>query len=68
MRWVCERNLSTQHLRMHPHHRPVLLKANSLGPGRPRRDVLVSPQHRFLISGWRAQLYFGESELLAPAR
>lgn len=68
LRWVCERKLSALHLQMHPDHRPVLLKANSLGPGVPRRDVLVSPQHRFLMSGWRAQLYFGESELLVPAR
>ena len=30
-------------------------------------ELLVSPQHRMLISGWRAQLQFGEDECLCPA-
>lgn len=32
-----------------------------------RRPLLVSPQHRVLIQGWRAELHFGESEVLVPA-
>ncbi|MEP0565185.1 MAG: Hint domain-containing protein [Paracoccaceae bacterium] len=32
------------------------------------RELLVSPQHRMLCSGYRAQLHFGESEVLAPAK
>ena len=31
-------------------------------------DLLVSPQHRMLIEGYRAQLLFAEDEVLAPAR
>ncbi len=31
------------------------------------RAVMVSPQHRILLTGWRAELYFGEAEVLAPA-
>jgi len=32
------------------------------------RDLLVSPQHRMLFQGYRADLLFGESEVLAAAR
>lgn len=33
----------------HP-EKPILLKAGCLGPGRPERDLIVSPQHRVLLS------------------
>ncbi|MCV6593340.1 MAG: Hint domain-containing protein [Silicimonas sp.] len=29
--------------------RPVLVRAHALGENRPRRDTIVSPEHRFLI-------------------
>ncbi|MGX9349886.1 Hint domain-containing protein [Shimia sp. W99] len=32
-----------------------------------KRTLLVSPQHRFLISGWRAEMLFGEAEVLVSA-
>jgi hypothetical protein len=48
--------------------RPILLRAHALGEGRPERDLRVSPQHRILISGWRASLNWGAEELLVPAR
>ena len=32
-----------------------------------RRPLLVSPQHRMLLTGYRAGLLFGDDEVLAPA-
>jgi len=46
---------------------PVLIRANAMGEGKPRRDLRVSPQHRILVSGWRAHMWFGEPEVLVPA-
>lgn len=44
---------------------PVRIGTGVLGA---QRDILVSPQHRILISGWQAQLLFGEDEVLVPAK
>ncbi|MEO9515999.1 MAG: Hint domain-containing protein [Paracoccaceae bacterium] len=45
---------------------PIRVKKGALGN---TRDLLVSPLHRILIcGGWRAELFFGEPELLACAK
>lgn len=44
---------------------PVRFATGAIGNTRP---LLVSPQHRILISGWKAQLMFGADEVLVPAR
>lgn len=31
------------------------------------RELLVSPQHKILLTGWRAELFFGEDEVLVAA-
>jgi hypothetical protein len=43
---------------------PVLIRAGALGN---RRDLLVSPQHRLLIRGWRAELFAGLPEAMVAA-
>ncbi len=43
---------------------PVRFRAGSVGN---RRRLLVSPQHRMLVSGWRSELASGEVETLAAA-
>lgn len=49
-----------------PHFRPIRVLAGAFGPGKPDRDLLLSPQHRVLITGWEAELLFGAAELLVP--
>jgi hypothetical protein len=43
---------------------PIRLDAGVVGN---RRELRVSPQHRFLIDDWRAELFFGEDEVLVAA-
>ncbi|MEQ9695332.1 Hint domain-containing protein [Shimia sp. SDUM112013] len=44
---------------------PVLFPAGSIGND---RDLRVSPQHRMLLFGWRAEMVLGMDEALVPAR
>lgn len=44
---------------------PIRIGEGVLGNSRP---LLVSPQHRMLLVGWKAQLVVGEPEVLVPAK
>ncbi|MFY9210292.1 MAG: Hint domain-containing protein [Aestuariivita sp.] len=44
---------------------PIRIRAGALGN---ERDLLVSPQHRMLLTGWQAELLFGEEEVLVAAK
>jgi hypothetical protein len=68
IRWIGCTVVREAQLRAWPHLLPVCVKTNALGPGRPEKDVVLSPNHRVLIDGWRAQLYFGEAEVLVPVK
>ena len=65
--WIGKRVLDTLDLARHPQLRPVCFKAGSLGRDLPYKDLTVSPQHRMMLTGWQAELHFGEPEVLAPA-
>lgn len=43
---------------------PIAFDRNAIGRHGPFR---VSPQHRMLLTGWRAELLFGAQEVLIPA-
>jgi hypothetical protein len=67
LRWIGRKDLDTEVLRRQPALVPVRIAAGALGHGTPDRDMLVSPQHRVLLTGARAELLFGEHEVLVAA-
>lgn len=68
LRWVGQRRLSYHELLARPELQPVRIGPAAFGAAGPARSMLVSPQHRVLIEGARAEMYFGESEVLVPAK
>ncbi|WP_267958368.1 Hint domain-containing protein [Cereibacter sphaeroides] len=67
LRWVGKRSLGPEVLARAPELRPILIRRGALGPCRPERDMMVSRQHRMLVWGARAELLFGEGEVLVRA-
>jgi Ca2+-binding RTX toxin-like protein len=68
LRWVGQRALSRAELAADPDLQPVRIAKGAFGAAGPDRTMLVSPQHRVLIEGARAELLFGEAEVLVPAK
>jgi len=60
LKWVGRRDVPGQ-----GDFAPIRIAAGHLGNA---RDLLVSPQHRMVVSGWRAQLFYGETEVLVAAK
>lgn len=44
---------------------PIVIRAGTLGND---RDLVVSPQHAILLNDWRAELLFGQDEVLVRAK
>ncbi|MBU2993184.1 MULTISPECIES: peroxidase family protein [unclassified Octadecabacter] len=44
---------------------PIMIRKGAMDNA---RDLLVSPQHRMMLDGWRVQMHCGEDEVLAPAK
>ena len=66
IRWTGQRRLVGSEIPAHL--RPVRIVKGALGNGLPERDMLVSPNHRVLVSNDRTALYFDESEVLVAAK
>ena len=43
---------------------PIRFAGGTMGNTRP---LMVSPQHKMLVTGWRAEMFFGEAEILVAA-
>ncbi|MFT4013047.1 MAG: Hint domain-containing protein [Paracoccus sp. (in: a-proteobacteria)] len=68
LRWTGSRRLDTETLTQAPQFLPIRIRAGALGDGMPRRDLLVSPQHRILIRSQIAERMFGTREILVAAK
>ena len=67
IRWIGRRRLGIGSLIADPSLQPVRIRKGALGAGLPERDMLVSRQHRMLVTGSRAELMFGVDEVLVRA-
>lgn len=65
LRWAGSRHVPVAEMLRTPDLQPVEFAAGVIGNLGPLR---VSPQHRILLNDWRAQVYFGEDEVLIPAK
>ncbi len=68
IRWIESNRLDKRRLRENPAMRPVRISAGSLDRDTPKRDLLVSQQHRILISGPKVEILFGAPEVLVAAK
>ncbi len=60
VRWVGSRTVPA-----YGHLAPIVISKGALGN---HSDLIVSPQHRMLISDWRAEVMLGSLEVLVKAR
>ncbi|PTE12680.1 hypothetical protein C5F44_17170 [Fuscovulum blasticum DSM 2131] len=68
LRWIGSRKIAAAELAANPKLRPIRIRAGALGSGLPVADVMVSPQHRVLVSSRIAERMFGCAEVLVAAR
>ncbi len=66
--WKGQTVLSGPALRRHPYLRPVRIRRSALLESLPTEDLCVSPAHRIMLTGPRAQALFGCDEVLVRAR
>ncbi|WP_170331859.1 Hint domain-containing protein [Ruegeria arenilitoris] len=67
IRWVGSRHLSGAELDAQPRLKPIMIRADALGVGYPKQDLIVSPQHRVLVSSTVAMRMFDRKDVLIPA-
>ncbi|MEL7097743.1 MAG: Hint domain-containing protein [Pseudomonadota bacterium] len=68
LRWAGRRDLTAGELAAVPSFQPVLIRQGALGRGLPERDMLVSPNHRMLLTSDLAEVMFEEREVLVAAK
>ncbi|MEM8578312.1 MAG: Hint domain-containing protein [Pseudomonadota bacterium] len=66
--WAGRMFLPAAALAERPDFAPIRVARGAFGSDAPHRDVWLSPQHRVLVTGWRAELYAGADEVLVPVK
>ena len=67
VRWIGCRVVGRPELERHENLRPIRITAGALGNGLPKRDLLISQQHRVMVTSLIAERMFGESDVLIAA-
>ena len=67
IRWIGGRAFDTSALNDYPELRPVRIRRGAFGSDVPSADLLVSPQHRVLLSADHVPVASAEAEILAAA-
>jgi len=65
--WIGSRRVSEVEMAAVRKLRPVRISAGALGDGVPQRDLLVSRQHRMVVSSKIANRMFGTASVMVPA-
>lgn len=65
--WIGSRRMTGARLFAMPHLRPIRIKAGFFGEDEPDADLVVSPQHRLVMRGDKAQELFNTPEVLITA-
>lgn len=68
IRWIGRTSLDAIDLAAAPSLLPICISKGALGEGMPDRDLVVSPQHRVLVSSKIAQRIFDSKDVLIPAK
>lgn len=67
IQWIGSRRMTGARLFTFPKLRPIRVKAGALGSGEPQGDLVVSPDHKFVVRGKVAQDLFNTPEVLVSA-
>ncbi|MCF2870462.1 Hint domain-containing protein [Octadecabacter sp. G9-8] len=66
--WIGRKDLTLGALTADARLRPIRISKGALGDGMPMTDMMVSPNHRMLITGPELAMNFGEEEMLVAAK
>ncbi len=67
VRWTGRRSFSAAELTRRPELCPVRIRASAMAPGWPAADLVVSPQHRVLVSHACMAILHAEAQVLVAA-